>query len=121
MPGAAAGRTTRRIVWNLVAPVASEASRIERGTAASASSEATMTTGTVSRPSVSDAQRMPPVPKVGVGRRSAKNAWSIEPPTKYTKNPRPNTPKTIDGTPARLLTAMRTRRTSTPCRAYSRR
>ena len=33
MPGAAAGSTTRRMVWNLVAPVASDASRIERGTA----------------------------------------------------------------------------------------
>ena len=74
MPGAAAGSTTRRIVWNFVAPVASDASRIERGTAPSASSDATMTTGTVSRPSVSDAHRMPPVPKVGVGRRSGKNA-----------------------------------------------
>ncbi len=74
MPGAAAGSTTRRIVWNFVAPVASEASRIDRGTAPSASSDATMTTGTVSRPSVSEAQRMPPVPNVGVGRRSAKNA-----------------------------------------------
>ena len=42
--------------------MASDASRIERGTAASASSAATMTTGTVSRARVSDAQRMPPVP-----------------------------------------------------------
>ncbi len=82
MPGAAAGSTTRRIVWNFVAPVASDASRIERGTADSASSAATITTGTVSRPSVSDAQRMPPVPNVGVGRRSAKKTWSIVPPTK---------------------------------------
>ena len=30
-------------------------------------------------------------------------------------------PKTIDGTPARLLTAIRTMRTSGPCLAYSRR
>jgi hypothetical protein len=29
-----------------------------------------MTTGTVSSASVSEAQRMPPVPKVGFGRRS---------------------------------------------------
>ena len=43
---------------------------IERGTAASASSEATITTGTVRSASVSDAQRIPPVPKVGVGSAS---------------------------------------------------
>ncbi len=30
------------------------------------------------------------------------------PPTKMMKKPSPNRPKTIDGTPARLLTAMRT-------------
>ena len=44
----------------------------------------------------------------------------MPPPTKYTKKPRPNTPNTIEGTPARLLTAMRTMRTSAPCFAYSR-
>ena len=82
MPGAAAGSTTRRIVWNLVAPMASEASRIERGTAASASSEATMTTGTVRRARVREAQRMPPVPKVGVGSASEKKSRSMLPPTK---------------------------------------
>jgi hypothetical protein len=37
------------------------------------------------------------------------------------KNPTPKTPKTIDGTPARLLTAMRTALTNVPWRAYSRR
>ncbi len=42
-----------------------------RGTAASPSSVATITTGTVSRASVSEAQRIPPVPNVGVGRASA--------------------------------------------------
>ena len=62
MPGAAAGSTTRTMVWNLVAPMASEASRIERGTAARASSEATITTGTVSSASVRAAHRIPPVP-----------------------------------------------------------
>ena len=41
-----------------------------RGTADSASSAATITTGTVSSPRVSEAQRIPPVPKVGVGRLS---------------------------------------------------
>ena len=39
----------------------------------------------------------------------------------YTKKPSPKTPNTMDGTPARLLTAMRTARTSGPCLAYSRR
>ena len=70
IPGAAAGRTTRWMVCHLVAPAASEASRMERGTAASASSAATITTGTVSRARVSEAQRIPPVPKVGVGSAS---------------------------------------------------
>ena len=42
------------------------------------------------------------------------------PPMKYTKKPRPNTPYTMDGTPARLFTAMRMIRVSAPCLAYSR-
>ena len=46
MPGSARGSTMRRIVCHFVAPQASEPSRIERGTAASASSVATITTGT---------------------------------------------------------------------------
>ncbi len=62
IPGAAAGSTTRSMVWSLVAPMATEASRMERGTAARASSEATITTGTVRRARVREAQRMPPVP-----------------------------------------------------------
>ncbi len=37
--GAAAGRTTVRAVWNFVAPRAYDASRYERGTAESPSSE----------------------------------------------------------------------------------
>ena len=63
-----AGRTTRRVVSSLVAPRASEASRIPRGIAASPSSVATITTGTVSSARVSEAHRMPPVPNVGVGK-----------------------------------------------------
>jgi hypothetical protein len=47
---------------------------MERGTAARASSLATITTGTVSKASVNEAQRMPPVPKVGFGRRSGKKS-----------------------------------------------
>jgi hypothetical protein len=34
----------------------------------------------------------------------------MPPPTNWTKKPRPNSPKTMDGTPARLFTAMRTMR-----------
>ena len=109
------------MVWNFVAPIASDASRIERGTAARASSAATMTTGTVRSASVIEAHRIPPVPYVGVGRASGKKIRSMPPPTKYTKKPRPKTPNTIEGTPARLLTAMRTVRTRGPCLAYSRR
>jgi hypothetical protein len=59
------------MVCHLVAPAASEASRIDRGTAARASSAATITTGTVSSASVSEAHSIPPVPKVGVGSASA--------------------------------------------------
>ena len=60
--GITAGSTTRSVVSSLVAHRASDASRMPRGIAASPSSVATMTTGTVSSASVSDAQRMPPVP-----------------------------------------------------------
>ncbi len=62
MPGAAAGTTTRHVVSNFVAPRASEPSRTTRGTAASPSSVATITTGTVSSASVRLAHRIPPVP-----------------------------------------------------------
>ena len=60
--GITAGSTTRSVVSSLVADRASDASRIPRGIAASPSSVATMTTGTVRSASVSDAHRMPPVP-----------------------------------------------------------
>ena len=80
MPGEAMGISTRTRVWNLVAPRASEPSRMPRGIARRASSVATITTGTVSRPSVRLAQRMPPVPKVGVpaATRSGKNHRSMQ-------------------------------------------
>ena len=67
IPGAAAGMTTRQVVSNFVAPKARDPSRTMRGTAASPSSVATITTGTVSSASVKLAQRMPPVLNVGVG------------------------------------------------------
>ena len=71
MPGSACGSTMRRIVCHFDAPQASEPSRTERGTAASASSVATITTGTVRSARVSEAHSSPPVPKVGLGSRSA--------------------------------------------------
>ena len=78
MPGEAIGTSTRSRVWNLVAPRASEPSRMPRGIARNASSVETITTGTVSSPKVRLAQRMPPVPKVGVpaATRSGKHHWS---------------------------------------------
>ncbi len=77
-----AGSTTRSVVSSFVALSASDASRRPPGIAASPSSVATITTGTVRRASVSDAHRMPPVPNVGVGSDSEKNSRSIEPPTR---------------------------------------
>ncbi len=81
MPGAAAGSTTRAMVCHREAPQARAPSRAPRGTAESASSAATITTGTVSSARVSDAHSTPPVPKVGLfGRRSAKKVLSTRPP-----------------------------------------
>ena len=82
MDGITAGRTTRQVVSNLVAPRAREASRVPPGMAASPSSVATITTGTVRSARVSEAHRIPPVPKVGVGSTSGKNRRSMPPPTK---------------------------------------
>lgn len=65
-PGRALGRMMRLIICHLEAPQARAASRSPRGTAESASSVETMTTGSVIRASVRDAHRMPEVPKVGV-------------------------------------------------------
>ena len=80
--GMTLGSTTRSVVSNFVAPSASEASRMPPGMAAKPSSVATMTTGTVSSASVREAQKMPPVPKVGVGSASGKKRRSMLPPTK---------------------------------------
>ena len=66
IPGAEAGSRMSRMVCHFEAPVAKEASRMPRGTAARASSVATMTTGKVIRASVSEHQRRPPVPNTGV-------------------------------------------------------
>ncbi len=104
MPGAACGTTTCITVWNLVAPSASDASRSSRGTARSASSVATITTGSVSTAMVSAAQMSAGWPYTF---SPWKKALSMPAPTNCTKKPRPNRPKTIDGTPARFATAIR--------------
>ncbi len=82
MEGITAGSTTRQVVSNWVAPSASDDSRMPRGTEARPSSVETITTGTVSRAMVSEAQRMPPVPNVGVGSFSEKKNRSMDPPMK---------------------------------------
>ena len=87
-----------------MAPSASDASRSSRGTARSASSVATITTGSVSTAMVSAAQISAGWPNTF---SPPKNALSMPAPTNWTKKPRPNRPNTIDGTPARLATAMR--------------
>lgn len=66
-PGRAPGRAMRWIICHLDAPQARAASRTPRGTDERASSVATMTTGRVMSARVREAQRMPPVPKVGEG------------------------------------------------------
>ena len=75
------GSTIWRSVCHWVAPRASAPSRLARGTAASPSSVATMTTGTVSSARVSEAHRSPPVPKVGLGSAAPKKVRSSKPPT----------------------------------------
>ena len=78
-----------------------------------------MTTGTVIRARVKEAHRIPPVPNVGFGKDSGKRECQSSLPPHRQKNPSPKTPNTIEGTPAKLLTAIRTKRTITPCFAYS--
>ena len=80
MPGLAIGMMVRQSVSQRVAPRARLPSRIERGMRARPSSVDTITTGRVSRASVSEAQNNPPVPKVGAGRAASKNRWSMPPP-----------------------------------------
>src|SRR5699024_8489223 len=76
------GRMIFHSVSDLVAPSANEPSRSDRGIRVRPSSVDTITTGTVSRARVNDAQSIPPVPKVGVGSASGKNSVSILPPRK---------------------------------------
>ncbi|MNT93868.1 hypothetical protein D3C72_2354390 [compost metagenome] len=79
--GLAIGMTIFHKVSALVAPSASEPSRTVRGIRARPSSVATITTGTASSASVSEAQSRPGVPKVGAGSASGKNKRSTEPPS----------------------------------------
>ncbi|MNP70258.1 hypothetical protein D3C76_1664720 [compost metagenome] len=79
--GLAIGKTTFHSVSALVAPSASEPSRVARGMRARPSSVATITTGTARIARVSEAQNRPGVPKVGAGSASGKNSRSIEPPS----------------------------------------
>ena len=109
---------------------------MDRGTAASASSAATITTGTVSRPSVSDAHRMPPVPNVGVGsalrveERVDRAADDVdeEPEAEHAEDDRRHAGEVVDGDadgadekplPARTRAgrARRARRTAPPARS----
>src|SRR5205823_3835180 len=81
------------MVCHLVAPRASEPSRKPLGTARSDSSLAVMMAGRIIRP------------RVNQPARSDTFQWK-----KITNKPKPNSPKTIEGTPARLRMAMRRRR-----------
>jgi hypothetical protein len=67
MPGAAAGTTTLRTVWARVDPIASAASRYERGTARNESSETEKTMGQIANASpmpATNALRRCSVPKI---------------------------------------------------------
>jgi len=90
------------MVCHFETPRASEASRKVAGTALRASSEAPMIVGRMRKPSVSAPERMQ--------EPNCRNT---------TKSPRPKSPKTMEGTPARQFTPMRMIRTRGPCLAYS--
>jgi len=119
IPRIALGTITRKVVWIRVAPRPSAASRSSEGTARSASSVVTITTGKVSTASVRDAQRIAGCPHTGSAPSPSSNE-SRPRPTKRMKKPSPKRPKTIDGTPARFATAARTQAASRePFGAYS--
>ena len=102
MLGIPIGRITCQMVWSLLAPSARLPSRKLSGMAFRASSVVRITSGSASRPSVSEpAMMLSPKPK------------------KLTKSDIPNSPNTIDGIPARLLVIMRMNLTTFPFGAYS--
>ena len=102
MPLIAFGSTTPRMVCQRVAPTFQQASRNDRGTAASASRVLAMITGSVITASVSDAARI-----------------DCPSPAASTNAPRPKSAWTILGTPARLMTATWMSRVNQVSRAYS--
>ena len=79
------------------------------------SSVATITTGSVITARVSDAQSRAGLPQTGSGGSAA--GASMFRPMKLMKKPRPNRPNTMEGTPARLLTAPRMMRVTSEVRA----
>src|SRR5580658_9803247 len=90
IPGAAAGKTTRRTVCDGVDPIASAASRYERGTARSASSDTEKTIGTM-------ANDKPKPATSALSRCSVPNTcWTHVASTMSAKKP-----TTTEGTPAR--------------------
>ena len=74
IPGIALGKTIFLIICHFVEPRAKAPSLLALGTERMPSSVATTTTGNVNKASVSEAQRIPPVPKVGSGRDELKNS-----------------------------------------------
>jgi len=102
MPGIAVGKTTVRIMYQRVAPRARAPSRNEPGTARRASSAARMRIGNES------------IANVQAPERSDTPKFSAT-----TNRPTPTSPKTIEGTPASVLTPIRIARTHHPFHAYS--
>jgi len=90
IPGKAVGKTILLIVSHLLAPKESDASRIECGTAAKASCEAEIIKGRARIPSV----RLP-------------ESIETPKPKKLTNTAKPKSPKTTEGTPAKLLILIR--------------
>ena len=90
------------MVCHLVAPSASEPSRKPRGTARSDSSLAVMITGRTM--------------KASVNQPAMREMFQ---PSPMTKMPTPKRPKTMEGTPARLMMASRIALIIGPCRLYS--
>ena len=102
MRGIPIGSTTFQMVWSLVAPRARLPSRIPAGMSLRASSVVRMTSGRERSPSVREPARM------------------LSPKPRYlTNSAMPKSPKTIEGTPLRLLVIRRMNFTTHPLDAYS--
>ena len=102
MRGIPIGSTTFQIVWSLVAPRARLPSRIPAGMSFRASSVVRIISGRESSPRVREPARM------------------LSPNPRYlTNRAMPKSPKTIEGTPLRLLVIRRMKRTTHPLEAYS--